>query len=94
MKNLYEWSLKMQGAREMLVTIIDIAKNRGGRFVLERPDKYGYGKIYHEAIVRLILTSLDNTAKFMTGIPIGFKNFEKNKKGKLVRCEAYFIENK
>lgn len=87
----------MQGAREMLETIIAMTGNGGRKFCLEAPacvkrgEQPGAHKIYHEAIVRLILSNLDNTAKFLQGRKIGYRNWQNDKKGKLIKCEAYFL---
>lgn len=89
MENLYEWSLKMQGAREMLEAIVASVNESKGRFCLDSTGKDS--KVYHEAIVRLILSNLDNTQKFMMKKPIGYRNFERDKKDRLIKCEAYFL---
>lgn len=46
---------------------------------------------YTDAIVRLILSSLDNVDKFLQGRKWGYHSPQKDKKGKLVRIEAYFL---
>ena len=88
-ENLHEWSERMQGAREMLLAIIDSVNESKGRFLLDFAGKDS--KVYHDAIVRLILDNLDNTQKFLMKKPIGYINHVRDKKGKLVSCEAYFI---
>ena len=88
-ENLYEWSWKMQGAREMLLAIIDSVNKSKGRFLLDSDGKDS--KVYHDAIVRLILDNLDNTQKFLMKNPIGYRNHVRDKKGKLIGCEAYFV---
>ena len=87
--NLHEWSERMQGAREMLLAIIDSVNASKGRFLLDSAGKDS--KVYHDAIVRLILDNLDNTQKFLMKKPIGYRNHVRDKKGKLIRCEAYFM---
>ena len=88
-ENLHEWSERMQGAREMLLAIIDSVNESKGRFLLDSAGKDS--KVYHDAIVRLILDNLDNTQKFLMKKPIGFRNHVRDKKGKLISCEAYFV---
>lgn len=73
----------------MLEAIIASVNESKGRFCLDSAGKDS--KVYHEAIVRLILSSLDNTQKFMMRKQIGYMNHQRDKKGKLVRCDAYFI---
>ena len=87
-ENLHEWSWKMQGAREMLIAIIDSVNASKGRFLLDSAGKDS--KVYHDAIVRLILDNLDNTQKFLMNKPICYRNHVRDKKGKLISCEAYF----
>ena len=88
-ENLHEWSNRMQGAREMLLAIIDSVNESKGRFLLDSAGKDS--KVYHDAIVRLILDNLDNTQKFLMKKPIGYRNYVHDKKGKLISCEAYFV---
>lgn len=88
-ENLHEWSWKMQGAREMLIAIIDSVNASKGRFCLDSAGKDS--NVYHDAIVRLILDNFDNTQKFLMKNPIGFRNHVRDKKGKLISCEAYFV---
>ena len=88
-ENLHEWSWKMQGAREMLLAIIDSVNENKGRFLLDSTGKDS--KVYHDAIVRLILDNLDNTQKFLMKNPIGYRSHVRDKKGKLISCEAYFV---
>ena len=47
-ENLHEWSLKMQGAREMLLAIIDSVNASKGRFLLDSAGKDS--KVYHEPL--------------------------------------------
>lgn len=89
MEKLHEWSLRMQGAREMLLAIIDSVNKSNGRFCLDSAGKDS--KVYHEAIVQLILDNLDNTQKFLMEKPIGYRNHERDKKGRLIKCDAYFL---
>lgn len=91
MENLHEWSLKMQGAREMLEKLN--AMQQHGMAVLNvacegKPRRED--KAYSDAIIRLALSSLDNTAKFLMGRQPCYCNSEKDRKGNLVRCDAYF----
>ena len=88
-ENLHEWSWKMQGAREMLLAIIDSVNASKGRFLLDSAGKDS--KVYHDAIVRLILDNLDNTQKFLMKNNISFRNHVRDKKGNLISCEAYFV---
>lgn len=87
MEKLYEWSYKMQGAREMLQ---HLRTSQGARIDLD-PAPRGEGKVFTEAIFDLVLKSLDNTDKCLQGRKIGYCNHQRDKKGKLIHCDAYFI---
>ena len=90
MENLHEWSIKMQGARDMLLAIVE--RVPPGKFYLDywRTNTKD-NKVYHNAIVALVLSDLRNVHSFLAGQRIGYRNFRTDKKGKLVSCEAYFL---
>lgn len=90
MENLHEWSLKMQGAREMLYHLRN-EMQKGAKIDLDPDKRYGNGKVYTNAIMDLALSSLDNTHKYLSGYKIGYRNFQHDKKGKCVKCEAFFL---
>ena len=52
---------------------------------------YNDEDVYLKAELELIEASLENAEKFLSGSPIGYRNHERNKRGKLVKCEAYFM---
>ena len=60
--------------------------------------KKSYGKskaesdVYRKAVFDLIAYDLRKTELFMSGADIGFCNHERDKKGKLTKCDAYFFE--
>lgn len=91
MENLHEWSWKMQGAREMLEHLRRQMKYNGAKIDLDPDRRFGNGKVYTEAIMDLALSSLDNTHKYLSDYKIGYRNFQHDKKGKLIKCEAYFL---
>ena len=49
-------------------------------------------RIYLEAEYDLIMSDLKNTDKWIQGYYIGYRNHQRDKKGKLVAVEAYFID--
>lgn len=57
-----------------------------------------YGKtkaeteVYRKAIFDLITEDIRKTEIFVSGADIGFCNHERDKRGKLVKCDAYFFE--
>ena len=54
----------------------------------------GDDRIYRDAELALITQSKRTMELFMDNTPIRYRNFVKDKKGKLVGCEAYFYQDK
>ena len=53
----------------------------------------GEEKVYRDAELRLITHDKRSMQLWLDGCHrIGYRNHERNKKGKLVRCEAFFID--
>lgn len=70
----------------MLQRIIDIYKvsPKDGKRSREE-------QVYIDAELRLILSSVDNVRHFLCGdLRIHYRNWQRDKKGNLTRCEAYF----
>ena len=76
----------LSGARQMLLKIMESynlsPKVKGGKD----------DAIYTRAELDLVLSSKDCTRKFLQGDRIGYRNHKRNAKGKLVSCEAYWID--
>ena len=87
MENLHEWSNRMQGAREMLIKLYEYDK-----MILPLGLKRSEGMVYTKAIVSLLASDLKNIQEYLLGTNIGFRNHVRDKKGKLMSCEAYFIK--
>ena len=85
-ENLHEWSNRMQGAREMLVKLYEDDK-----MILPLGVKRSEDSVYTKAIVNLLISDLRNVQEYLIGTNIGFRNHVRDKKGKLVSCEAYFV---
>ena len=85
-ENLHEWSNRMQGAREMLVKLYEDEK-----MMLPLGVKRSEDRVYTKAIVNLLISDLRNIQEYLIGTNIGFRNHIRDKKGKLVSCEAYFM---
>lgn len=85
--NLNVWSWYIKGARDMALKmrqhlLIDEVGN---------PKSDKNDKIANRAIVDLILSSKTNADRFlMEEYEIRLTDHEKDKKGKLVKCRAYF----
>ena len=85
-ENLHEWSERMQGAREMLIKLYEDDK-----MILPVGLKRSEDMVYTKAIVNLLASDLRNVQEYLLGTNIGFRNHIRDKKGKLVSCEAYFV---
>ena len=85
-ENLHEWSNRMQGAREMLIKLYEDDK-----MILPLGVKRYEEMVYTKAIVNLLISDLRNVQEYLLGTNIGFRNHIRDKKGKLIRCEAYFV---
>ena len=87
MENLHEWSERMQGAREMLIKFYEDDK-----MILPLGVKRSEDMVYTKAIVSLLASDLRYVQEYLLGTNIGFRNHIRDKKGKLVSCEAYFVK--
>lgn len=85
-ENLHEWSERMQGAREMLIKLYEDDK-----MILPLGLKRSEDRVYTNAIVSLLESDLRNIQEYFLGTNIGFRNHVRDKKGKLMSCEAYFV---
>ena len=86
MENLHEWSNKMQGAREMLIKLYE-----ENMMIMPVRVKRSEDRVYTKAIVNLLASDLRNVHEYLLGTNIGFRNHMRDKKGKLISCEAYFM---
>ena len=86
-ENLHEWSERMQGAREMLIKLYE-----NDNMILPIGVKRSEDRVYTKAIVNLLAIDLRNIQEYFLGTNIGFRNHVRDKKGKLLSCEAYFIK--
>ena len=85
-ENLHEWSERMQGAREILIKLYEDDK-----MILPLGVKRSEDIVYTKAIVNLLAIDLRNVQEYLLGTNIGFRNHIRDKKGKLISCEAYFV---
>lgn len=76
----------MQGAREMLVKLYE-----DDNMILPLGVKRSEYSVYTKAIVNLLISDLSHVQEYLLGTNIGFRNHVRDKKGKLVSCEAYFV---
>ena len=85
-ENLHEWSERMQGAREMLIKLYE-----ENMIIMPVRVKHSEDRVYTKAIVNMLASDLKNVHEYFIGTNIGFRNHVRDKKGKLVSCEAYFV---
>ena len=85
-ENLHIWSNRMQGAREMLIKLYEDDK-----MTLPLGLKRSEDRVYTKAIVNLLASDLRNIQEYLLGTNICFRNHVRDKKGKLISCEAYFV---
>ena len=85
-ENIYIWSNRMQGAREMLIKLYEDDK-----MILPIGVKRSEDRVYTKTIVNLLAIDLRNIQEYFLGTNIGFRNHVRDKKGKLLSCEAYFV---
>ena len=85
-ENLHEWSDRMQGAREMLIKLYE-----NDNMILPIGVKRSEDRVYTKAIVNLFAIDLRNIQEYFLGTNIGFRNHVRDRKCKLISCEAYFV---
>jgi len=81
---LREYSAYISGARAAIQKFSELF-----------PDLFqGKGKDapYNRALLTLVLSSKRNTDLFLRGEQTSYRNFVKDKKGKIVSCEAFFFK--
>lgn len=81
LQNVHYFGAYLDGARAMLRKLQD--------HELINP-KEKREKVYCDAQIQLILEDKHKTNLFLQGEQIRFRNHQKDKKGKLTKCEAYF----
>ncbi|MCM1022281.1 MAG: hypothetical protein NC403_08765 [Muribaculaceae bacterium] len=89
---LVPWGIYIDGARAMLLMLRE-------HLLLEEPHSgvarkvTADDKVINKAIIDLILSSKDKTDLFLMGeYEIRLTDHEKDKKGKLIKCRAYFAK--
>lgn len=90
---LNDWAWYIKGARDMLLKLRDhflCEEPHPNLDVVRRPRE---DKIYNKAILDLIMSSKDNISHFLLEeYEIKFTDHERDKKGKLVKCRAFFAK--
>lgn len=85
--NLVVESYQLQGARQMLLRLLDAYK------ILFKEKQGKDDAIYTKAEMDLILSSKDATRHFLCGdLHIYYRGHKRDKKGRLVKVEAYFAK--
>lgn len=90
-RHLIPWGIYIDGARDMLLKLRD-------HLLLEEPHQSSKvkaeDKIYNKAIIDMIMSSKDNIDRFLSQDydEIRFTDHQRDKKGKLTKCRAYFAK--
>lgn len=90
LRNLQIWAWYIRGAREMLLRLRE-------HFLCEEPHPHearkvtAEDKVINKAILDLILSSKESVDRFlMEEYEIRLTDHQRDKKGKLIKCRAYF----
>lgn len=89
LRKLHDWSCYIGGARDMLLRLREAS-------LCDEPHKVGYlqrkeDKIYNKAKLDLIMADKRNVDRFLLGdFEIRYTDHERDRKGKLIKCRAYF----
>lgn len=89
LRKLHDWACYTEGARAMLLRLRE-------HFLCEEPHS-GVGKVtadnkvVNKAVLDLIMSSKESVDRFLMGeYQIRLTDHERDNKGKLVKCRAYF----
>ena len=90
LRRLTDWAWYIKGARDMLLKLRDHMLCDEPHPNLSFKPK-AEDKIYNKAILDLIMSSKDNVSHFLLEeYEICYTDHERDKKGKLVKCRAYY----
>lgn len=84
LQNLVQYAAYLMGALDVSKSIISHV-NWNAK---------GEEKVYRDAELALITQSKRTMQLFLDGCDIMYRNWKRNKKGKLESCEAYFVEKR
>jgi len=88
LRNVQIYSAYYNGARRVIEMMAD-----ENSFINQSQGKSGAeNKVYRKAIFDLLKEDVRKTELYMSGADIGFCNHERDKKGKLTKCDAYFYD--
>lgn len=84
LQNLVQYGAYLMGALDVAKTIISYV-NWNAK---------GDERVYRDAELALITKSKRTMQLFLDGCDVRYRNWKRNKKGKLESCEAYFVERR
>lgn len=88
LRNVQIYSAYYNGARKVIEMMAD-----ENSFIHQSYGKSSAeDKVYRKAIFDLLKEDVRKTELYMSGADIGFCNHERDKKGKLTKCDAYFYD--
>lgn len=95
-RNLFQQSWLTSGARQILLKLREYGLLEEARLKNGIPHAKGDGLIYNKAIIDLLLSDMANCERFLMDDfdEIRYSDHERDKKGKLIRCKAYFTNLK
>lgn len=82
--NLWLYTQRMQGARQMLVKLHEYGKLKLASFLSKSRGR----KVYEAALYQWLIFDLKNIEAFLNGEEYIFYDFEKDAKGKLTKCQV------
>lgn len=91
---LVPWGIYMDGAMAMLLKLRDHGLIEEARAKTGIPHAKGDDLIYNKAIIDLLFGSKDSIDRFLSEdySEIRFADHQRDKKGKLTKCRAYFAK--
>lgn len=95
--NLSKESLYLQGARDMLMKLIDICKIDFGWYNLgesKHKEEKGSRSIYNKCISDFLLSDRENVRRFLQGDRILCYDHQRNKKGKFISVKVKYEDDK
>lgn len=88
LRNVSYYAAYYQGARKAFMLMSD----KGSAYNMMMGKSRLEDTVYRKALYDLITENVRYTEMFMSGQSIRFFNYERDKKGKLTKCEASFVE--
>ncbi len=89
-ENLFLWARRLEGARAMVYHLNEFYKLDLVPGISKKEGK----KVYHEAVVKLLMDDIRHVEHFINGEPYFFTDHEYDNKGKLISVKVTTKEPK